>query len=112
MRAPGSTPPEVSVMVPVISVVVACARAGAGRARDETATARNAYSSPTLTRMSDILTTGGCGPACDKRLNMPDRSTVRALALLAAVTAAASASAEDWPHWRWPLRTGVSAEKG
>jgi outer membrane protein assembly factor BamB len=42
---------------------------------------------------------------------MPDASAARAFAL-AAVAFAAPASAEDWPHWRGPLRTGVSAEKG
>ena len=40
---------------------------------------------------------------------MSATTAVRALAMSAL---AATAPAEDWPHWRGPARTGMSAEKG
>ena len=40
---------------------------------------------------------------------MSATTAVRALAISAL---AATAPAEDWPHWRGPARTGMSAEKG
>jgi outer membrane protein assembly factor BamB len=39
-------------------------------------------------------------------------TAVRAVAIATIAAVAAVAPADDWPHWRGPARTGMSAEKG
>lgn len=59
------------------------------------------------------VTTGGSGLRCvDAQRASPGLNSVAAILLFVAISIAQPVSAENWPGWRGPARTGVTSETG